>query len=127
MLGRGTDQLTGVKAVDPLKVLITMDGLGLNGIQMANLLHTEYHIELEIAQPHMVMAMFSLLHSRDAWEHFYRAVAEIAARYPSIGKKLPANYFTPPWHMILPPVKLLWRPRKRSSWKTPGIWWLGKW
>jgi len=111
--GEELTSLRGVKAVDPLKVLITMDGLGLNGIQMANLLHTEYHIELEIAQPHMVMAMFSLLHSRDAWEHFYRAVAEIAARYPSIGKKLPANYFTPPWHMILPPRQAFMAAKKK--------------
>lgn len=111
--GEELTSLPGVRAVDPLKVLITVEELGLNGIQMANLLHAEYHIELEIAQSRIIMAMFSLLHSRDAWERFYQAVAEIAARYPGIGKKLPADCSTPIWHMVLPPRQAFMAAKKR--------------
>ncbi len=118
--GEELSSLPGVKAVDPLKVLITVDELELDGIQMANLLRAKYHIELEIAQPRIIMAMFSLLHCRDAWERFYQAVKEIAARYPGIGKKHPTNYLIPPWHVVLPPRQAFMAAKKRVRLEDAG-------
>ena len=74
-----------ITGIDPLKILISLPGLTLNGYQMSAILKDQYHIQLEMETEHLILAMFSPLHDDTDWERFYRALQEIAAVYA--GKK----------------------------------------
>jgi len=76
--------ITGVKAVDPLKVLIGVQGLSLTGYQLGKLLREEYHIQVEMADQNLILAMFSFLHERADWEQFYLALKDVASRYQAV-------------------------------------------
>lgn len=103
----------GVKAVDPLKVVIGLEGLALSGIQMARILRDEYRIEVEVAQPRLIVAMFSLLHDILDWEYFFKSIDHIAASYPANGKAEGIIYSPPRWHMELTPRQAFWAPKRR--------------
>ncbi len=93
----------GVTAIDPLKVIIGIPGLNLTGFQLGAILREEYKIQVEIEQPGMILAMFSLLHSKDDWEYFYRAIKDIAVRYPATNKARIEICQPPDWLMELTP------------------------
>ena len=76
-----------IKGIDPLKVLISMPGLQLNGYQMGSILKEKYHIQLEMETEHSILAMFSLLHDKSDWEKFYKSLQEVAADYAGSKKK----------------------------------------
>ncbi|MFA7077624.1 MAG: aminotransferase class I/II-fold pyridoxal phosphate-dependent enzyme [Syntrophomonas sp.] len=100
------DELTnlpGVKAVDPLKVLIGVQGLTLTGYQLGKMLREEYNIQVEMTEQNLILAMFSFLHEREDWERFYQAIENIAARYLAVGRLRGQVYKMPPWQMILNP------------------------
>ncbi|MDD4803112.1 MAG: aminotransferase class I/II-fold pyridoxal phosphate-dependent enzyme, partial [Syntrophomonas sp.] len=92
-------QIRGVKALDPLKVLIGVQGLSLTGFQLADRLREEYHIQVETADRNSILAMFSCLHEREDWERFYEALNKLAGAYPANGFKEEMVYQPP-----LPPV-----------------------
>lgn len=96
---------SGVKGVDPLKMVITMPGLPLSGYQMGHILRTKYHIQLEMESRHLILAMFSLLHDRSDWERLYLALREIAADYKSDGEKKMHMEPLPVPQVILSPRK----------------------
>jgi lysine decarboxylase len=76
-----------IKDTDPLKVLISMPGLQLNGYQIGNLLKEKYHIQLEMETEQVILAMFSLVHDKSDWERFYKALQEIASNYKGSKKR----------------------------------------
>jgi len=90
----------GVKAVDPLKVLIGVQGLSLSGYQLGKLLREEYHIQVELEDQNLILAMFSLLHERADWEQFYLALKDVASRYPAVGLE-PHQVCLPPMTQII--------------------------
>ncbi len=96
-------QIRGVKAVDPLKVLIGVQGLSLTGYQVARLLREEHHIQVEMEEQNLILAMFSCLHEREDWERFYLALQELALRYPSLGVDRSPVYQQPLPRIILSP------------------------
>lgn len=94
-------QYTGVRQADPLKVLVSIKGLYIDGFQVAHILRNKYHIQVETQGANFILAMFAMFHQRHDWEKFYTALREIAVIYAgtSRGKTLAA---IPP----LPEVKL---------------------
>jgi len=95
--------IPGVKALDPLKVLIGVQGLSLTGYQLGKILREEYHIQVEIQEQNLILAMFSPFHSREDWELFYSAVKAAAERYPAVGTAQKQICLPPPWRVILSP------------------------
>lgn len=95
--------IAGVKAVDPLKILIGVQGLSLTGYQLGKLLRVQYGIQVEIEDQNLILAMFSLLHERDEWERFYLALQDVAGRYSSAGIKQNQVCLPPAPPMILSP------------------------
>jgi Arginine/lysine/ornithine decarboxylases len=96
--------IPGVQALDPLKILIGVQGLSLDGYQTARILRAEYHIQVEMAEPNFILAMFSLLHNRADWDKFYTALADVACRYPAGGgKELRPVCLPPPAPMVYTP------------------------
>lgn len=73
--------IDGVAEIDPLKVLISVKGLSINGYEVASILHKNYNIQIELSEESVILAMFSMFHTRDDWEKFYRALADIAVKY----------------------------------------------
>ena len=106
-------QSPGVKAVDPLKVLIGVQGLGLTGYQVARLLREEHHIQVEMEDQKLILAMFSLLHEREDWERFYLALKELAIRYPAQGGDRSPVYSPPQPRIILSPRQAFFAASKR--------------
>ena len=95
--------IPGVKAVDPLKVLIGVQGLNLTGYQLGKILREEYSIQVEIQEQNLILAMFSPLHLREDWERFYSAIKAAAERYPAVGTAQKPICLPPGWRVILNP------------------------
>lgn len=95
--------IPGVKAVDPLKVLIGVQGLSLTGYQLGKILREEYHIQVEMEDQNLILAMFSLLHERADWEQFYLALEDVSCRFPAVGLDQKPVCLPPQTQIILSP------------------------
>ncbi len=104
-------QVSGVEAMDPLKVVVSVRETGLSGYQFARILREEYAIQLELAEEHIILALFSLLHREKDWEDFSAALQDIALRYPG-KKRILTEAEVPP----LPAVALT----PRQAFNRPG-------
>lgn len=111
--GEELTTMPGVKAIDPLKVIIGVESLALNGMQMGAILRDEFGIEVEIAQPRLIVAMFSLLHTRPDWECFFSAVKDIAIRYPGTEKHRVTTKNPPEGPMELTPRQAFLAPKRK--------------
>ncbi len=106
-------QCPGVTAVDPLKDLIGVQGLGLSGYQLAGILREEYHIQVEMEEQSLILAMFSLLHKREDWARFYQVLKEIALRYPGRDVDRGTVYQSPLPQVILSPRQAFYAASQR--------------
>lgn len=104
---------SGVKAVDPLKVIIGTAGLSLTGYQLGSILRNEFQIQVEIEHPAMILAMFSILHSQDDWEYFYQALKNIALRYPANHENRIEIYQPSDWSVKLTPRQAFYAPKRK--------------
>lgn len=77
----------GINQIDPLKVVISPIQLSINGYELATILYEKYNIHIEMAEPNIVVAMFSLLHTRSDWSTLYKALKDIARIYYTDTKK----------------------------------------
>lgn len=68
----------GVGAVDPLKVVVGCAGSGFSGYQLDAWLRREYGIQVEMAGPAYILAMFSPWHQPQHWAELGRALADMA-------------------------------------------------
>lgn len=90
----------GVTGVDPLKVLINVEGLKLDGFMLSRILRSEYNIQVELAEPKIVLAMMSLFHRAEDWEKLYRALRSAAQKYLAAAAP-PAAVELPPWPTVI--------------------------
>lgn len=74
--------------IDPLKVVVLLKNLKMDGFYLEHILRKEYKIQIEMAEQNLILAMFSLFHNRDEWESFYQALKAIADQYYDSDKKL---------------------------------------
>lgn len=84
----------GVGGLDPLKITISLSGLSIDGFQMARIMRDNYGVQVELAEPHLVMAMMSIFHNREDWERLFQTVKNISLSYGStkrgnLGVKVP--------------------------------------
>jgi arginine decarboxylase len=100
---RELTQINGVKAVDPLKILIGVPGLSITGGQIDKILADQYRIQVEMSGERYILAMFSLAHQREDWQRFYLALKDIADRYLVGQRKMPAVTVPPLTRMVLTP------------------------
>ena len=77
---------------DPLKLLIRLDRLNLNGYQLSRILRETHGINIECGGPGLVLAMMSMFHDKRDWEKLYLALSQISSQYPGKRKieKTPA-------------------------------------
>lgn len=67
--------------LDPLKVTVIVNQLSIDGYEVAKILQKKYNIQVELAQESIILAMFSIFHTRDDWNNFYLALKDIANKY----------------------------------------------
>ncbi|MEQ8235921.1 MAG: aminotransferase class I/II-fold pyridoxal phosphate-dependent enzyme [Syntrophomonadaceae bacterium] len=96
-------QMPGVTGLDPLKALVSVSGLSLTGYQLDALLRREYQIQVEMAAENYILAMFSLWHEQEDWQHFYHALEEIARRYQSDNRYRVSPVVPPAGELVMSP------------------------
>lgn len=106
-------KISGVTGVDPLKVWIGVEGLSINGGQLASLLREEYSIQVELSDQQSILAMVSLFHTRRDWELFTRALEKIAARYAGTSRSRPVPPTAPPAQVVLSPREAFFSRKRR--------------
>lgn len=106
-------QVSGVKEVDPLKLIIMPEGLSINGFELAQILRESYKIEVETADSQFILAMMSMFHEREDWENLYQSLKDIASQYAGSCKR-ELKPELPPW----PELKLIPREAFLAASKT---------
>ncbi|HZJ84117.1 MAG TPA: aminotransferase class I/II-fold pyridoxal phosphate-dependent enzyme [Syntrophomonadaceae bacterium] len=93
--------IKGVSEVDPLKILVVIDKLSINGFELADILRYHHNIQVELAEQAAILAMFSIFHTEADWAGFYQALEKVAIRYYTGRARSYSKYVLP-----LPPVVL---------------------
>lgn len=105
-------QLEGITALDPLKAVIGLPGLSLDGYQLESLLRREYGLQVEMAAENYILVMFSLWHRREDWQRLYVALEDIAGRYKS-ARPRPGQVVVPPsGRMVMNPRQAFLAPKR---------------
>jgi arginine decarboxylase len=89
--GEEWTRLAEVNQADPLKLLVVLDGWEIDGIQLSYLLRSQYHIQVELEAPNLLLAMMSMFHEREDWERLYVALGALADKYYTAGKSQPRS------------------------------------
>lgn len=95
----------GQYTLDPLKLLISINGLIINGESLAQILRHEYSIQVEMYTPQNVLAMMSIFHDQEDWHQLFKALQDIAFKYQ--GKDLKQQFLPQP-----PDPQVLMTPRE---------------
>jgi len=104
-LGEDLCGLSGVTAVDPTKIYISLTDLGLSGYQAAEMLLKKYHIQVELCDRFCILCMLSIGSSPEDGDRLISALTDIASKtLPDGGEKsLPGPVYIPPPQVILNP------------------------
>ena len=121
--------LTGVEALDPLKMLISVDELAEDGIVLAKRLSDEWNIEVEWKSRDIILAMMSIFHDKEDWQRLYEALYHISRRWDvkaRESKPLSRHCLSRKYKSV--PGRLISRakpqyPSKIVSERSPGKWW----
>jgi arginine decarboxylase len=107
------ERVNGVAQLDPLKVLISVQGTALSGYQFSSLLRERYQVQVELEDSNVILAMFSMFHEEQDWDRFYRALWDIAVAYPGQARP-PVKVELAPWpQMVLSPREAFAAPYRR--------------
>ncbi|NLJ71548.1 MAG: aminotransferase class I/II-fold pyridoxal phosphate-dependent enzyme [Syntrophomonadaceae bacterium] len=98
--------------LDPLKLVVIVDKLSIDGYQVADILLDDYKIQVEWANTVMVLGMFSILHTRDDWERFYYALEEIAVKYMTDKLKPKSPFIKALPKVLISPRQAFFSPKK---------------
>lgn len=109
--------VAGVAELDPLKLLVSVQGTALNGYQFADLLRNKYRIQVELEDSNLILAMFSIFHEARDWERFYQALQAIAGTYPGRGRQPVKVEFAPLPRMLLSPRQAFTAPCRKVALK----------
>lgn len=70
--------IKGVEAVDPLKIMVSVQGLAIDGYSVSRLLREKFHIQVEWESSQAVLAMMSIFHDQEDWGRLFKALRQIA-------------------------------------------------
>jgi lysine decarboxylase len=112
-------QVTGVTGVDPLKVVIAVEGLEIDGLQVARLLRERWGVQVEMAQPGFVLAMFSLCHQPEDWRRLVAGMEEISRQYAGGARRRrrPLQALPPEGEVVMTPREAFFADRVAVPWQ----------
>lgn len=79
----------GVFDYDDLKVVIRVSDLGLSGFEVYDIMRDKYNIQLELAEPHVILAVVSFGDNEDTLARLVTALQDVSQQY--YGKQAPQN------------------------------------
>lgn len=97
--GEDLQNFPGVTGVDPLKLLVSVKGLKIDGFKVSEILRCKYKVQVELQDKNFILAMVSMFHEKKDWEKFYKALAEIAITYAG-EKKENSSLELPPYPKV---------------------------
>ncbi len=109
--------MDGVTGYDPLKILVEITDLDLDGYQLSHLLRECYKIQVELAGENHVLALFSPVSSEEDWNILTYALREISGQSSHHPKKKNIYPGLPP----VPPLAITPRESFLSPHKTVMI------
>ncbi|MGE5390685.1 MAG: aminotransferase class I/II-fold pyridoxal phosphate-dependent enzyme [Deltaproteobacteria bacterium] len=68
----------GVEDMDPLKLVISVRGLTIDGYETSRRLREKYRVQVEAGDDGSILAMMSMLHHGHEWERLYQALLRLA-------------------------------------------------
>lgn len=109
--------IDGVAGFDPLKILVEITGLDLDGYELSRLLRKRYGIQVELAGENHVLAMFSPFNSPGDWDALTTALTDISRQTTHRSRKKKPCPDIPP----IPPLAISPRESFLSPHKTVMI------
>jgi len=101
----------GVYKHDPTKLIIKVTGLGLTGFDVYKMMKDEYHIQLELAESYVVLAIISIGTTKADIEKLIKAFTSLWERYfGTINRRHTYQY-----HDLAPVAKM----RPRDAYNSP--------
>lgn len=71
----------GVYGIDELKIVVRVNDLGLSGFEVYDMLCDEYHIQVELAETNVILAIVSVGDDDNSLESLVNAFQDISRRY----------------------------------------------
>lgn len=96
----------GVHNFDDLKIVINVDGLGVSGFYMYDLLASDYNIQVELAEPHVILAIVSFGDDEASIHTLVTALCDISNKLYT-----PTTTAPPSTYISLKNPKMLLTPR----------------
>jgi lysine decarboxylase len=105
----------GVMEIDPLKLLISVEDMDINGFQMSYLLRYQYNIQVEMQETNIILAMMSMFHERNDWDKLYHALLQIARDFFPSKKKKNSYKILPDPRVRLSPREAFFADKRKVS------------
>jgi len=109
--------IDGVAGFDPLKILVEITGLDLDGYQMSHILRKRYGIQVELAGENYVLALFSPFNTSGDWDILTSALKDISCQTTRRARNKKPYWAMPP----IPPLAITPRESFLSPHKTVMI------
>lgn len=78
---------SALKYYDPSKLMIFCDGAGISGVELQRILLEDYHLQMEMAGANYVLAILTVMDTREGFMRLSAALKEIDAAMPSKEQK----------------------------------------
>jgi len=95
--------IPGVDGMDPLKLLISVRGLSIDGHATAVRLRKGYGVQVEAQDAGAILTMMSILHQEDEWEKLYQALRHMTAGFTGSKPKSSPVEIPPQARVVLTP------------------------
>ncbi len=102
----------GVFDFDETKLSINTSKLGITGLEVYDILRNEYHIQMELADVHNIMAIISLGDHYEAVDKLVAALTDISKKY-SKDKEIKNTVVLENPEVVLPPREAFYKKRRR--------------
>ena len=89
---------------DDTKLVIELEHINLNGFQLYNILKDEYHIQMELAEAYVVLAIVAIGSKKEHIDHLIDALKDISKRFLKTDNNYPKYRYNQPYpHGIVRP------------------------
>jgi arginine decarboxylase len=106
-----------VRRIDPLKLLISVEGLDIDGYRVSEILRYQYGIQIETQGTNYILAMMSMFHQKDDWDRLYKALNSISSAHYSMRTRKVQLGPTPYPQVELTPREAFFSKKRRIPFK----------
>lgn len=114
----------GVYDYDDLKLVVRVSDLGLSGFEVYDIMRDQYQIQLELAEPNVILAIISFGDNENTMYRLVKALKDLSDRYYGIysPKKMDSSAILKASKLKMSPREAYYHPKKRMNiQKTQGL------